>query len=291
VTQPPSPLGQGRASVVAKSQPTPEPPRPVYQQAATKLDENLIDLSEPLHSGWLDAIAPEPPTTSNNMMEIAPERVSETAEAVQALPATNISIQISMPSIPKFHWPKLPTLPAWPYKLIAVWGAIGAGGLLVLAVGFVLIKHYDFSKSDIPITTGTAALSSALSNPTFVPVAPKNKPQLATGKSQATAFDGHRDTYSYTDNLDNVPLTVSEQPIPANFSSATQAVASIAKSIGAAYTLKPPGTVAYEAESNKTSAQTIVFSADNLLIFIQSNFSHDNGTWQDYIASLQQPAN
>jgi hypothetical protein len=280
--QPIAPVQQGGVRTVVKSKPVPEPPRPVYQQATAVTDEALIDLSEPSHGGWLDSIASEP-----LMAEAMSEGGSEAAEMTQALPAANISIQISMPKLPEFHWPTLPTLP---YKRIAIWSAAVIASLAVLVGGFLIAKHMFYHpKPAVAISTGSAALASTLAKPTFVPVAPKTKPQLAEAQSRATAFDGKRDSYSYTDAFQGMPFTVSQQPLPANFSSATQAVAMVAKSIGATATLKTLGTIAYEATDTKSQSQTIVFSIDNLLIFIQSGFTHDSNTWENYIASLQAP--
>lgn len=290
----------------------PEPPRPVYETVPAKAEESVIDLSEPAHGGWLDAIDPgadEVPIIDvpealaspaviaaaqqpAAMEETAPVADAETAAMALNPPQTNISIQISMPNIsmPKLHWPEI-KIPAWPYRRIAIWSAVGAGSLVLLAGGGLLTKKYFFDKPPLSVADGAASLSGLLSNPTFTPFAPKTKPQLAQGKSQATAFDGKRDSYSYTDNIQNVPLTVSEQPIPSNFSSAAQAVASIAKSMNATHVIKASGLTAYEAKSSQTSTQTLILTNANILIFLQSNFPHDDGTWANYISSLQQPAN
>jgi hypothetical protein len=274
----------------------------VYQQTVAQPDEGVINLSEPTHAGWLDAIAPETsefesvepaPVSDTNtpatVAEFAAESGAEATAAVLNQPQTNISIQISMPSLPKLHWPKI-KLPELPYRRIAIWTAAGASTLVVLTGGFYLTRHFIFKTRPLSVAGGSASLAGKLTSPTFVPVAPKNHLELAEGKSQATAFDGKRDSYSYTDTIENVPLTVSEQPIPANFSSAQQAISSIARSMNATSTLKTHGTVAYEAKNSKTSTQTIIFTMDNLLIFMQSNFQHDDGSWENYINSLQQPA-
>jgi hypothetical protein len=281
------------------------PAPPVYEQ--TKSDEGVIDLSEPSYGGWLDAITPESEellpeqrvsagTSAPYMDQTYDQAFAQEGSSVEASattlqpPQTNISIQINMPNLPKLHWPKF-KLPVWPYRRVAIWVAIGTGSLAVLVGVVFLAKHFVFmSKVPLSVSEGAASLSGQLTTPTFVPVAPKNKPYLAQGKSQATAFDGKRDSYSFTDTLENVPLTVSEQPVPANFASASQAVTTIAKSLGATHTLQTHGLVAYEAKSDKSATQTIILVNNDILIFIQSNFPHDDGTWEGYIDSLQQPA-
>src|SRR5947207_13603764 len=54
--QSPSPAAPPSAAPAPKPV---DPPRPVYEPAAAKADDGVIDLSEPTHAGWLDAIAPE----------------------------------------------------------------------------------------------------------------------------------------------------------------------------------------------------------------------------------------
>lgn len=298
-TQPPTPLEQVLEPPKAQAR---KPIQTVHEEPTSRADDGVIDLSEPTRGGWLDAIVPEPDDDElrlnvapveitemavdqqqpGSLADIAPEAGAEAATAALQPPQTNISIQISVPHL---RWPKW-HLPALPYKRIAIWTAIVVGTIIVAVVGLVVVKHFFFHPKPMQALTGAQALAAGLSRPTFVPVAPKDKPQLAQGNSRGTAFDGRRDSYSYTDSMGGVPFTVSEQPMPATFSSASQGLAAVAKSVGASTVIPTKGLSAYETNNSKTSTQTIVFSVNNLLVFIQSYFPHNNGAWAQYINSL-----
>lgn len=248
------------------------------KEASNSQDSENIDLNEPWKGGWLDSIAPNQNSQSVN-------NGPEVAEMSQNLPAasTNISIQINMP---KLHWPKI-KLPELPYKKIAIWVAIGVITLTVAVTAIFAVKHFFFKPKPVVSMDSLQGDAAYLSNPTFKPIAPKSKPTLGQGNSQATSFDGKLDSYSFTDSLDGVPLTVSQQPIPATFSSATEALASVAKSMNAKTVIPTSlGSPAYEAYDANTSTQSLIFTINNLLIFIQSNFQHSNSQWTNYIDSL-----
>ncbi len=243
--------------------------------------EEKIDLNEPWKGGWLESISPPNQSTDASQTNDVPEA----AEMSQTLPSatSNISIQINMP---KLHWPKI-KLPPLPYKKIAIWVGIGIVSLVIIIGAIFTVKHFFFKPKPVVSMGASQDDAAILTSPTFKPVAPKSKPNLAQGSSQATSFDGKLDSYSFTDSLNGVPLTVSQQPIPATFSSASQALSSVAKSMNAK-TIIPTssGLPAYEVFNANTSIQSLVFTMNNLLIFIQSNFQHSNAEWTNYINSL-----
>jgi hypothetical protein len=277
---PPASQGQGGASATLPRPVAPvAPPRPVYEQKPPP--ESLINLNEATNTtGWIDEIA-DPPVEPEPLTLPA---VDGSAEAVEAMMApTNISIQISLP---KLHKPELPALP---YKRIARWAIIVAVALTVVIGGLATAKHFIHHAPQAAATAGgyQALAAAALTKPSFAPIAPSTKPSLAEVGNQGTSFDGTRDSYSYSDTIENVPLIVSQQPLPSKFSNAAKAVSTAAQAIGARQTITTKSTVAYMATSSKTTNQSLVFSLKGLLIFIQSDFPHSADDWKNYINSLQ----
>lgn len=260
----------------AAASPRPQPP-------ATN-ETALIDLNEPNTGGWLDSLAPAGAMQAQQARSAA----FESPEAVQALPGPGqtISVQISLPTKIKLPKPQLPALPAWNYRKVAIWAAIGAAGLVVLIVGLVIARHL-LQKPPQAALTATQRLSASLSRPSFNPVAPKDKAGLAASQAGSTSYDGSRDVYSYQDTLLGTMLVVSQQPVPAKFNTPSQAVSSIAKAMGAKTDFKSRYGTVYEVIDSRSGAQTFILSIHNVLIFIQSNYHHDTTDWINYINSLQ----
>jgi hypothetical protein len=187
-----------------------------------------------------------------------------------------------MPKLPKSK----PKLPAWPYRRLAI-----RVGLIVVLLAASLGVYKLISgvlEAKPKLATGSHQSGAATSvKPPFTPVAPKDKPELAQGGSDKTAYDGNRDVYSYTDSLLGTSLTVSQQVRPPNFASAQQAVSQVAKSAGAREPIQFKDGTAYLSTDAKTGAQTIIASVKELLIFIQSPYRHSAQDWQAYLDSLQ----
>jgi len=200
---------------------------------------------------------------------------------------TNININISLPKIPelKLKKPTLPALPNLPYKKIAIYSSIAIAALAIVISSIVLLNHHTTKLKPVVSTSDGHSPNLGLSTPTFTPVAPKDKPQLAKGIS-GTTFDGSRDSYSFTDVLNGTPLVVSQQPIPSKYNSPTAAVEAAAKSIGATTVLPTNNIEAYMATNNTSKSQIIVFSMKDILLFIQSYFTHPASIWADYINNL-----
>jgi len=134
----------------------------------------------------------------------------------------------------------------------------------------------------------SGAATPAVSQPTFTPVAPKDKPQLATLHTGVSSFDAKHDVYSYSDTVRNNAILVSEQPIPASFSSKEQALSTVSKSLNATQAITVGSDKAMIATNSKSNSQTVVYVYQDLLIFIQSPFTHTSPDWQAYLSSLKE---
>jgi hypothetical protein len=248
---------------------------------------------------WLDWWLSDDPPTPTARADLRQARVRQAnqyrprapqptvpPEPQESPPAgTNITINLDLSKIKLPKPPKI-KLPNWPYRRLAVSLAV----LTLIVVGLSTLYHHHQQ------TVETAKLEAARravtgptrTTPSFTPLVPKDEPELAKldPKNKDIAYDGNRDTYSFMDKLDNNNITISEQPLPANLGEPQQAINHVAKQINAKEPINLNDGVAY-ASSDKSGSQTIVFSAKDLLIFINSPFHHEVASYKFYIDNLQ----
>ncbi len=139
-------------------------------------------------------------------------------------------------------------------------------------------------------TGGSAGADAGYEKPPFVVVAPSSKPKLATPDGVHAAYDGVKNSYSFSDSISGNGFTVSQQPIPPQFSDGQTAVDSIAPTLNKGVTpvnLKPITGPAYLSTNPKYDSQTVVASIRNLLIFIQSSHAFKPVEWENYLNTLQ----
>ena len=167
--------------------------------------------------------------------------------------------------------------------------ALSAISVLVVA-GLVAgpFLHLGSSKAG----KGTAAAGSTVKykKPPFKVIVPPSKPKLATPDGVHAAYDGNKNVYSFSDTIGNNGFILSEQPIPDKFNTAQDAISSIGPQIyGATATNHTVNTFAGDAFVTVSSkgAQTVIFSTNNLLMFIQSSYKFSDTQIQDYINALQ----
>jgi hypothetical protein len=174
-----------------------------------------------------------------------------------AKPATNVTININFPKLraPKIQLPKSrPELPKLPYKLIAK--RLG-GVAVILLCAFIIhgvINHVEGKGKKV----AAAPSGPRATAPGFTPVVPKSKPQLASAVNNTlAAYDDQRKVYSFQDTLLGTSLIVSEQALPAKFSSGGQAVSQIAGSMGAKTPIDTAAGPAYLKTEASNGEQTI----------------------------------
>lgn len=92
--------------------------------------------------------------------------------------------------------------------------------------------------------------------------------------------------YAYVDKINSVPISVSQQPLPASFKSDPAAkVRDLALSQSADKTLQVGSNKAYVGTS-KNGPQSVIYHTDTLLILIKSSDKVEDEEWKKYIQSL-----
>jgi hypothetical protein len=261
------------------------------------MDINRFKKPNP-NQDWFDWWLSDEPPAPSARQELRQKRVEQantyqrrtvSEEKLVNTPATtNINININLPHLPSLKKLKVSRLqpPALPYKRIATITV-----LLAAAIGGSIVFYHNHQQKIEAAKLARAKVAAAVparSSPSFVPLVPKDKPQLGdySSKNKSIAYDGNRDTYSFIDILDANNLTVSEQPLPTGMGTTSQTIATIARQIGAKDPILLKNDTAY-IKSVKNGGQTIVFSMKDLLVFINSPFDHPDEAYKAYIESLE----
>ncbi len=93
--------------------------------------------------------------------------------------------------------------------------------------------------------------------------------------------------YAYTDTITNVPVTVSEQPLPDSFKNdVSNQVATLAKSYSATDQITASNNIKVYVGTSSKGPQSVILTKNNLLILIKSQKKIDDSSWKKYVDSL-----
>ena len=245
-------------------------------------------------------VATTPPTPLPPPQPKAPTRLPPVQAPVVAAapkppkdlttPAVSINIQLPTLDVRK-RFKRLAQPVTKPLTLAYKHRGISLGllaGLLVLGGGgWVAYHHRSSAQGSAAGSSGGGDVSThaVAATPTFTPVVPVSKPDLGKVGAQS-AFDGNHKVYSYIDSINKQRITVSEQQ-PAIGTSAATAAETASKSLNANKVITTSAGDIYVYTNTKYSAQTVVGSVNNLLIFLQSSQIIGDNDWKTYVENLQ----
>lgn len=89
--------------------------------------------------------------------------------------------------------------------------------------------------------------------------------------------------FAYTDSIDGIKISVSQQPLPSGMDDAQ--VAELAKKYNATTKLELSQPVVYIGASAK-GPQSVIFTKNKLLVLIKSQGKISDEAWTNYIKSL-----
>ncbi len=128
--------------------------------------------------------------------------------------------------------------------------------------------------------------NALLENLEYQTVLPQGRSIDQLGGWQRVSPDEKAPVYAYTDTIDEVPISVSQQPIPDKFRGDTDAqVAELARKFSATTKLSVDDLTLYVGTSTK-GPQSAIVAKNNLLILIKSQKKIDNKSWTRYVQSL-----
>jgi len=122
--------------------------------------------------------------------------------------------------------------------------------------------------------------------PTYATILPSGKSIASLGGWQRVSPDGTNPVYAYADTLDNVAISVSEQPLPDSFTNDGTKLAQLAKTYSATDKVDASGISIFIGNSAK-GPQSVIFSKKNLLVLIKSTKVIKNSSWSSYVSSLK----
>lgn len=167
------------------------------------------------------------------------------------------------------------------------------GVLLGFVAVFGVFVGYSFHLINNPLGHGTSVPGAAnrpvltRGNPTFSTVLPAGKDAKSLGGWARVSPPGRDPVYAYVDKIGTTRITVSQQPLPANFKKdPADSVGELATNFSATDKLNANGTIVYIGTSAK-GPQSVILTKDNLLILIKSDDTIPDQGWTDYINSLQ----
>ncbi len=215
-----------------------------------------------------------------------------TVKTARSADAKAIEISLRLPKIqlPRADWAqhrsRLKKLPR------TVW--VIAGVVFMLAFGVYLIplftggahQHTADRKASSAVSGATTTLPKG--TPDYATVLPAGKDIASLGGWSRVSPPDRDPVYAYEDTLDRIHITVTEQPLPANFAANTdQQVAKLAQqSFNATQQLTISGISAYLATSVQ-GPQSLIFADQNLLVLIKSASQLTPTQWTTYLSSLQ----
>jgi hypothetical protein len=126
-----------------------------------------------------------------------------------------------------------------------------------------------------------------IESPGYTTVLPSGQSIVKLGGWVRVSPQDSQAVYAYNDTLDDVAISVSEQPLPGSFKDDVSGhVSELAKSYNATDSINASGTTVYIGTSAK-GPQSVILTKDDLLILIKSEKQIKNATWSSYVASLQ----
>lgn len=122
--------------------------------------------------------------------------------------------------------------------------------------------------------------------PTYETVLPSDKSIDELGGWKLSSPPNNDPVFAYNDSVDNIAISVSQQPIPKSFEGdVTNKVLELAKQNNATTELKVKNLTVYIGASAK-GPQSVIFVKGNLLIFIKSQEKISNDAWSTYVENL-----
>jgi hypothetical protein len=211
-----------------------------------------------------------------------------------------VEIKISLPStisLPKVALPKS-AIPAKvkaipkPGKKVLVMGA-GASLVVCALVAYGWYHWYAGHSAARKVvgkpsaSTNHSTLGTSTEQPHYATLLPQGKSIESLGGWHRVSPDGKDPVFAFTDSIDGIGISVSEQPLPANFQDDTDGqVAKLAQNFGANEKVMAGHTAVYIGTSIK-GPQSIITSQADLLILIKSQHKISNIHWANYISNLQ----
>ena len=152
---------------------------------------------------------------------------------------------------------------------------IGLAVLVLLLISTFVIVHFNNA-------------SSLSEKPHYKTVSPYGRSVSDFGGwKRVSPPEEESPIFSYRDAIESIAISVTQQELPEDFSeNLDQKVADVAKAYGSTTVFDAKGTKVYIGTSAK-GPQSVIFTKNDLLLFIMSEKTIEKESWVKYITSLE----
>lgn len=159
-------------------------------------------------------------------------------------------------------------------------------GCLLFVTTLLIIGSYFHQRNVIENSEKASQTSGIVENLEYQTVLPDGKTITDLGGWKRVSPPESEPVFAYTDTLENVTISVSQQPLPPSFTgSIDDHIAELAKKFNATTRVDSDGTPLYIGTSAQ-GPQSVILSKNTLLILIKSQGKIDTAAWQKYTKSL-----
>ena len=216
------------------------------------------------------------------------------------------------PSLSRHKLAQARPIPKWYQRLFVFWrAALGPLGrlflsikqlsgrskviVLLLIIAISSLSYYLLSRPITPDNTPDPASNTVNSpkRPTLQKGTPDYNTLLPTGKNidqlggwTRVSPTDRNPAYAYTDQIGSIKIIVSQQPIPDDFKKDASKIKQFAQTYSAGHEITDGDTRIYSGVA-EDGPESIIFSKNNLLIFIKADRALAESELISYIRSLQ----
>ncbi len=152
--------------------------------------------------------------------------------------------------------------------------AIGLGIVICLITGLMIYRSMNSNSN------------ATSKKPTYQTLLPQGKTIHELGGWKRVSPPEDQPVFAFTDAVDGIPVSVTEQPLPQQFKNNIDSqVADLAKKFNATDKIDANGTPVYIGTSVK-GPQSAIFATKKLLILIKSEKKISDTSWTSYVVSL-----
>lgn len=207
---------------------------------------------------------------------VTPVTAQQPSEAANT--AKTVSINITVPKI-KLQKPRIVIPQILQDRKVYIIGGVVVASVIVGTGLFMVLGGQSSDNGDTP-----AVLAESNEKANFAYTLPKGEEKNI---DTAVRYDAQRKVVNYQDSIGGIPITISQQPLPESLKEDTaNKVKKLAEDFSATKALTTATPTAYLGTAIE-GPQTVIFSKNDLLIFIQSTKMIDDRDWAEYVTNLR----
>ncbi len=156
-------------------------------------------------------------------------------------------------------------------------------GIVIVVVSLFAVGLFIYQQN---VTNTPSKSDKAIVGPAYATLLPTGKSIESLGGWSRVSPPTGEPVFAYTDKIDSVSISISQQPLPESFKSDTTGqVSQLAEKYNATNRIEAGNVAVYIGTSAK-GPQSVIFTKEGLLILIKSQAKVDDKAWMKYINTL-----